>query len=141
MWFIYLLKAKRPLTSIVHVLVWERSILVCVVYDDLIYKLNLMLIWIKKNRLYLKKPTEHQGKNMHILLEYGQFCQFVHCRVKVKIPLIWLFNSFCICQYLVNQYNGSFTRGWGFKIFLQTNLITKMEKKDSLTPQLGCWWC
>lgn len=61
-WFIYLLKAKWPLTSILHVLVCEWSILVCVAYDDLIYKCNLMLkcngsktiSYIKRTQLNIK---------------------------------------------------------------------------------------
>lgn len=114
------------------VFVWERSILVCVVYDDLIYKCNLMLICNGSKTInYIKKKNQLNIKvrTCTYCLNMDNFFKFLHCRVKVKISLIWFFNSYCMCKYLVNQYNGSFTRGCGFKIFLQTNLITKMEKK------------
>lgn len=130
-WFIYLFKAKWPLTTIVHVFVWERSILVCVVYDDLIYKCNLMLICNGSKTInYIKKTNQLNIKVRTCIycLNMDNFLKFLHCRVKVKISLIWLFNSFCIWQYLVDQYNGSFTSGWDFKVMLQTNLITKMIK-------------
>lgn len=142
--FIFL-KQSDHLPLFLHVFVWERSILVCVVYDDLIYKCNLMLICNGSKTInYIKKTNQLNIKvrTCTYCLNMDNFFKFLHCRVKVKISLIWLFNSFCIWQYLVDQYNGSFTSGWDFKVMLQTNLITKMIKwGDSLTPQLGCWWC